>query len=71
MSVRKNKIGPARAREMTTQEIERAIFAGARTNEHRGISDAFTDSALVVIAEAEYLSGSVRDWAVSALCPID
>lgn len=63
------KIGPTQALDMTTREMERAIFRGASPSDHRGFSDAFTDEAIIALAEHEARYDwprDFRDWWMSA-----
>lgn len=50
---------------MTESEINQRIFAGARSNEPRGFSDAFTFAEVVALAngpEYRFYSQGMKDW---------
>lgn len=57
---------------MTEEEIERAIFKGAEPYELRGISDAFTNEAILEIATRCIVHGELdwHHWAVQSACNI-
>jgi len=57
---------------MTEAEIERAIFKNAGPSELRGIRDAFTEDAILKIAERCIIYGELdwHHWAVQSACNI-
>ncbi|CAG0988541.1 hypothetical protein ARNL5_03046 [Anaerolineae bacterium] len=65
------KLGREAVREMTEREIYRALFAGASPSEHRGLRDAFTDEAILVMVRRDDLPFTLRGWALDTLDSLD
>lgn len=61
------RIGPTRASTMTERSITDAVFYNAHPGDHRGLTDAFTESGIQAVASNED-AGKWSDRAIDYLC---
>lgn len=65
------KLGPEAVRALTEREIYQALFAGASPSEPRGLTDAFTDEAILAMVRRDDLPFTLRGWAIDTLDALD